>query len=289
MSVNKVFDVALDIKRPSANRDFTVVNGDSGNRINISLSDGGSPVKLTGCRVIAAFLRPDGCSSMQDSGVEGSGVTLSTEDSSAVAIYLSPASFSPGIVECELQIYSDDTLSTLVTTARFNFTCREAIVNENTVQAAPELPLLKSLYDKLSNIGVSAVALQTGAKPTAELKDEDEKKVLTLGIPAGPKGDKGDAGPVSVFQRSVLSGTQELTLRDEHEYYITNVGSIEFFFPQEEYFECWISLCTSADESRDVLFPADAEFIGSDPDWNAANSKFEISVKDGVVISKKVE
>ena len=55
MSVNKVFDVDLDIKRPSSHRDFTVVNGDNGNRINVTLMDGDSPVDLTGCRIIAAF------------------------------------------------------------------------------------------------------------------------------------------------------------------------------------------------------------------------------------------
>ena len=60
MSVNKVFDVDLDIKRPSSHRDFTVVNGDNGNRINVTLMDGDSPVDLTGCRIIAAFSRADG-------------------------------------------------------------------------------------------------------------------------------------------------------------------------------------------------------------------------------------
>ena len=50
MSVNKVFDVDLDIKRPSSHRDFTVVNGDNGNRINVTLMDGDSPVDLTGFR-----------------------------------------------------------------------------------------------------------------------------------------------------------------------------------------------------------------------------------------------
>ena len=30
MSINKVFDVALDIKRPSSHKDFTVINGDTG-------------------------------------------------------------------------------------------------------------------------------------------------------------------------------------------------------------------------------------------------------------------
>ena len=48
MSINKVFDVALDIKRPSSHKDFTVINGDTGNRIHITLTDGDDPVDISG-------------------------------------------------------------------------------------------------------------------------------------------------------------------------------------------------------------------------------------------------
>ena len=229
MSVNKVFDVDLDIKRPSSHRDFTVVNGDNGNRINVTLMDGDSPVDLTGCRIIAAFSRADGSTSLQDSGVQNGGITISPDDASKVAIDLFPASFSPGVVECELQVYSDASLSTLVTTARFNFICREAIVNSGTVQASAEYPLLKALkdgltslkasldelmesakaaeegrqtaensrealYDKLSNLRATATMLQSGADPTARVTESDGAKVIDLGIPAGPQGPKGETG-----------------------------------------------------------------------------------------------
>ena len=229
MSVNKVFDVDLDIKRPSSHRDFTVVNGDNGNRINVTLMDGDSPVDLTDCRIIAAFSRADGSTSLQDSGVQNGGITISPDDASKVAIDLFPASFSPGVVECELQVYSDSSLSTLVTTARFNFVCREAIVNSSTVQASAEYPLLKAmqdgltslkasldeliesakaaeegrqtaensreaLYDKLSKLRATATMLQSGADPTARVTESDGAKVIELGIPAGPQGPKGDTG-----------------------------------------------------------------------------------------------
>ena len=229
MSVNKVFDVDLDIKRPSSQRDFTVVNGDNGNRINVTLMDGDSPVDLAGCRIIAAFSRADGSTSLQDSGVQNGGITISPDDASKVAIDLFPASFSPGVVECELQIYSDASLSTLVTTARFNFICREAIVNSSTVQASAEYPLLKvlqdelaslrasldelmesaeaaeegrqtaensreALYDKLSKLRATATMLQSGADPTARVTESDGAKVIELGIPAGPQGPKGETG-----------------------------------------------------------------------------------------------
>ena len=230
MSINKVFDVALDIKRPSSHKDFTVINGDTGNRIHITLTDGDDPVDVSECRVIAAFSRPDGSTSLQDSGVQDGGVTIGGTDSNEVDILLYPASFSPGMVECELQIYSDVSLSTLVTTARFNFSCRKAIVNEDTVQASPEYPLLRSLTDELknsadglaqlmteteqaeaarvlaetrreeasvrfANLSAEVTMLSSGAHAAAEVTDTDSGKLISLGIPAGPKGDTGPQGP----------------------------------------------------------------------------------------------
>ena len=236
MSINKVFDVALDIKRPSSHKDFTVINGDTGNRIHVILTDGDDPVDISGCRVIAAFSRPDGSTSMQDSGMQDGGVTIGGTYSNEVDIMLFPASFSPGMVECELQIYSDVALSTLVTTARFNFCCRKAIMNEDTVQASPEYPLLRSLTDelknsadglaqlmaeteqaeaaralaenkreeaavRLSNLSAEVNMLSSDTAATAAVTDTINGKLISLGIPAGPKGDagprgeKGDTGP----------------------------------------------------------------------------------------------
>jgi len=235
MAVSKIFDVALDIKRPISHRDFTVINGDNGNRLNITLTDGDSPVDLTGCRVIAAFAKADGSTSMQDSGTEDGGVTLGGEEKNQVEIELFPASFCPGMVECELQIYSDQQLSTLVTTARFNFTCRQAIMNEDTVQASSEYPLLRAMaesaqetLDSLSSLaerisaaeeerrqaverleGMTAQAhpLPAGEAPTAELiRDEEGGLLLSLGLLPGPQGETGHG----LILRDTFPSLQEL-------------------------------------------------------------------------------
>ena len=59
-----------------------------------------------------------------------------------MTISLFSTSFAPGMVECELQIYSGAALKTLVTSAKFNFTCRRGILNDETVQSTGEYPLL---------------------------------------------------------------------------------------------------------------------------------------------------
>lgn len=125
-AVKKTFDIALDIADAGANREFTVVDGDNGNVLAILLTDGGYPVDLTGCRVIAVFSKSDG-TACQDSYDADGGITLCGTLNNQVDIELFAGSVAPGTVECELQIYSDPSLSTLVTTAKFNFACRKAI------------------------------------------------------------------------------------------------------------------------------------------------------------------
>ena len=140
----KEFEIALDITRSISNREFSVVEGDTGNVLHILLTDDGEPVNLSGCRVLAIFSKSTGTSS-QDSGAEDGGVCIGGTAGNEVTISLFSTSFAPGMVECELQIYSGAALKTLVTSAKFNFTCRRGILNDETVQSTGEYPLLVGL------------------------------------------------------------------------------------------------------------------------------------------------
>lgn len=307
MTVNKTFELSLDIKRPTYHGEFSVVNGDNGNRIHISLMDGESTVDLSGCRVIAAFSRPDGAASMQDSAFENNGITLGGEHGNEVTITLSPASFSPGIVECELQVYSDSTLSTLITTARFNFSCRPSIINEDTIQAAPEYPLLRQVLDeiedatsqldeivtdaetaqkacaeeaqKLGGMTAALTMLNFDQAPTAEISEVNGVKHLTLGIPALPVSPDGCI-------RESASAISELALRDNHEFILTDIGDISFSFPDTAHWECWASITLSDAESHTMNFPEGTLYIGSLPELEAS-AVYELSVKNGVAILQK--
>lgn len=151
MIVKKTFAVDLELKQTTSNKEFRVIEGDTGNIIQITLTDEGSAIDLTGCRVIAVFSKTNG-TSMQDSAAEDGGITIGGTYNNQVSISLFPASFAPGLVECELQIYSDDSLSTLVTTAKYNFYCDRAIFNADTIQATNEYPLLVGLIDEVNEI-----------------------------------------------------------------------------------------------------------------------------------------
>ena len=161
-TIYKTFDVALELKQTSTNAPFYVIEGDNGNKIRITVTDGGSAVDLEGCRVIAVFSKSNG-TSMQDSAEADGGVTISGTYNNEVTVALRPASIAPGQVECELQIYSDENKTTLVTTAKFNFECQRAIFNEDTAMATNEYPLLVSLISVCNGI-VDAEELRVSAE-----------------------------------------------------------------------------------------------------------------------------
>ncbi len=161
LTLEKRFNVKLDIKRSASNREFEVVEGDTGNVIDIVLTDDGSPVDMAGYRVMAVFSKSDG-TSCQDS--ENNTVLI---EGNTATIPLFPSSFSPGMVECELQIYSGTNGDTLVTSAKFNFKCRRGILNQDTIQSTGELPILMRLVDEVERLS-EGVTMAEGGREAAE-------------------------------------------------------------------------------------------------------------------------
>ena len=80
--VTKSFKVTLDIARSISNREFSVVEGDTGNTLSITLNDDGKAVDLTGCRVLALFSKSNGETVCQDSAEQNGGVTIGGQSSS---------------------------------------------------------------------------------------------------------------------------------------------------------------------------------------------------------------
>lgn len=143
--VTKSFKVTLDIARSISNREFSVVEGDTGNTLSITLNDDGKAVDLTGCRVLALFSKSNGETVCQDSAEQNGGVTIGGQSMNEISIELFASSVAPGMVESEIQVYSGSDLTTLVTSAQFNFKCRRGILNGDTLAATREYPLLTAL------------------------------------------------------------------------------------------------------------------------------------------------
>ena len=152
-AINKTFKVSLDMKQPTAQRqEWEVVEKDNGNIIEITLMDDGSPVDLTDCKVLAVFGLPTGQTVEQDTD-EGS-VTISGTDHNVITIALRTGRFSPGksssgLMKCEIQVYSGLDQNTLVTSAQFTFRCRRAIMNDETLPADNNYPILVELIEQI--------------------------------------------------------------------------------------------------------------------------------------------
>lgn len=170
MAIGKTFKVSLDMKAPTAQRnEWEVVEGDNGNEIEITLTDDGAPVDLTGCKVLAVFGLPTGQTVEQDTD-EGS-VTIGGTDHNVITIALKTGSFSPGksssgLMKCEIQVYSGDDLDVLVTSAQFTFRCRRAIINDETIAATDDYPILVELISEVQEIINNWQADWTEADPT---------------------------------------------------------------------------------------------------------------------------
>lgn len=160
MAQKKTFRVSLDMKAPTAQRnEWEVVEGDNGNVLEITLTDDGEPVDLTGCLVLAVFGLPTGQTVEQDTD-EGS-VTIGGTDNNVITIALKTGSFSPGksasgLMKCEIQVYSGISPDlTLITSAQFTFRCRRAIMNSETIQATDEYPVLVELIEQVQQLMVT--------------------------------------------------------------------------------------------------------------------------------------
>ena len=158
LAVEKRFSIILDIKQSISNQEFEVVDDDNGNIIEITVVDDGQPINLTGSKVCAIF--STGPNIVQQD-TDGHGVTISGENGNIVTIDLYTTSFSPGMVECELQIFSGADLKTLITSSVFNFECRRGIANSDTVQSTDEWPLLVGLLERVENTEEELVTLNT--------------------------------------------------------------------------------------------------------------------------------
>ena len=170
MSVIKTHYVSLDMYNTSSKK-FEVVEGDTANLIVITLTDRGNPVDLTGCKVLVVFVR-GGVPAQQDT--DGNGVTISGEHHNIITVDLYSTSYVSGNNTAEVVVLSGDNFERQATSARFNFQARRARINDNTLLAVAQFPLLSSMLTTLSNIvrGVQAKWSTTNTTDPSYIQDK---------------------------------------------------------------------------------------------------------------------
>lgn len=149
--VFKTFAIALDTKVASYVK-VPVIEGDTGNRFVITLTDDGTAVDLSTSRVTAVFSGAMG-TAMQDSWTSTDGLlVISGASHNIVTFDLLSGSYANGLNKCELQVYSGTSYTTLITSASFNFDAKRPILNDTTIASTTEYPILVSLIDQVESL-----------------------------------------------------------------------------------------------------------------------------------------
>lgn len=195
----KTFSLTLDMMRAMRSHPFEVVAGDTGNVLEVRLENDGVPVALAGRYVCMVFRSGIG-TALQDTE---SGIALG-EEPGTFSIALLPGSYGPGNVSADVQVYSGADRSTLITSTRFTFRCRNALLSDETMRAqATYPPLIAATQAAQTATGQAVAAAQAAAggeaaRAAAEaLRDEKVDEVYaayTAGELKGDKGEKGDKG-----------------------------------------------------------------------------------------------
>ena len=206
MATNKTFPVSLDLKRSTSNRDFRLVDGDTGNKIVITLTDDGSPVNLSGCRVNAIFSHPSG-TYMQSSYSQDGGVAIGGTDNNVVTIDVMTASFSSGTVNCELQVYSGSDYNVLVTTASFNFEARAALISDQVVESETSYPILTQLISRVELLNDAVDSASDGAIAAAESANAAAGAANSAALGANTAKDAANAAAGSANTAAGNAGT----------------------------------------------------------------------------------
>lgn len=108
-------------------------------------------------------------------------ITIGGEDNNIIFIVLKPTSYAPsGLNQCEIQIYSDDG-NYIVTTPKFNFTSRRAILNDETIRSYDKFPILASLISSVKTaLNTALDVIAKWLTPSATATSVDTAASVTI-------------------------------------------------------------------------------------------------------------
>lgn len=202
----KTFSLTLDMVRAMRSHPFEVVAGDTGNVLQVRLENDGVPVPLEN-RYVCMVFRSGLGTALQDTD---SGIALGAE-TGTFSIALLPGSYSPGNVSADVQVYSGNDKKTLITSTRFTFRCRNALLNNETMRAQATYPPLvaatrnaEEAAAQARTAAANAVAATIrvgtvvtgvpGSAATVQNTGTASAAVLNFSLPRGDTGSKGDKG-----------------------------------------------------------------------------------------------
>ena len=144
-------------------------------------------------------------------------------------------------------------------------------INE-TAQTPVLIPTMADLSDVSGDVAVLETAV---SNLTTVVNGKADSTTVNTAL-------AGKADVVNIVNRSAPTS---LTLAKNTEYYLTNVANLTISFPSGN-FESWLDI-TIAGSFTKIQFPNTAKYIGEQPTF-AAGQRWEISVKNGVIVAGEI-
>lgn len=145
-------------------------------------------------------------------------------------------------------------------------------INETaqTPVVIPTMADLEDIEDDITTINNNITSMQTAINGKADS--------TTVNTALASKADK------TAYYN--ITAPTTLAVANNSEYLLNNVSNLTITFPSGR-FECWVRFATLS-SFVGITFPENTKYIGGVPDFGA-NERWEVSIKDGIVVAGKVE
>jgi hypothetical protein len=204
------YKFALDTKLPSQFVQPRVVNGDTSNVFEITLTDKGKAISLSNTldKIVAVFRRADGLVYTQD---EETGITRKTTNTISIDVHRD--SFRTGQNTVDIAIFSREDDETeeyagQITTCQGFFTARNENLSDNPQGSLPQLPMLEQLIaDATAAIAAANAAAAAANAATALVKLNGMPYLLTPTNVTRPTATSIDCGVEQTYAEIMATHT----------------------------------------------------------------------------------
>lgn len=191
---SNTYTATLDIKRRTPQRPL-IIEGDAGVRLNLSLTDNGAAMDITGLYARCVFRRSDGRTVLVSESDDPCPMTI-TKAVGQIVIDVPRTCFRDGDNFLQVQILDGDPDSGTCLSSTFPLLLRayNCLLTNEAVEESTEFPILEWLIDALRNIDVTVTTKNPGEQATGTITLSNGVYHLALGIPRGASGQDGQDG-----------------------------------------------------------------------------------------------
>lgn len=140
--INSHYKISLDIQDHGSHVSLKAKRGDTGRILEITLTDGGKPYKITSdCLAVFTAKKSDGTTIYNGCSIINGAIYY---------VFTEQTALSVGVSNCEIKIYGSG--AKLLTSASFTLIIEDTILNEQTILSMNEVTALTKLISDANTV-----------------------------------------------------------------------------------------------------------------------------------------